>query len=207
MDKRRAVWFLFSHARWFVTQMWTQLWGGSSPCSLTKILMVIFILIYNSVVSQLCNISSSHHWIRLKNTSLLFDMIWPYNANMAQVSILVTRKKLWRRKKRCDLKHCKVGRWTLKFLNWLIKTYITEVQQNYLYYSKMHNRQYRCLQIYFENRYFPILFYYNLLCFAILIQNSLIQNGIIPAMNDMLSFNWSQLIFKTEMTQENVHVN
>lgn len=88
-----------------------------------------------------------------------------------------------------DFKHSKVGRWTLKFFNWLIKTYITEVQQNYFYYSKTHNRQYKCLQIYFENVSFTILFYYKLLCVAILIQNSLIQNGIIADMNNMLSFN------------------
>lgn len=91
----------------------------------------------------------------------------------------------------CDLKHSKVGRWTFKFFNHLIKTYITEVQQNDFYYSKMHNGKYSCLQIHFENPSFPILFYYKLLCFAILIQNSLIQNGIIPDINNMLSFNWS----------------
>lgn len=65
----------------------------------------------------------------------------------------------------------------------------------------MHNRQYRCLQIYFENVSFSILFYYQLLCFSILIQISLIQNGIIPETNNMLSFNWSQLTFKTEMSE------
>ena len=189
-----------------MTELWAQLWRGSNPYSLNKILIIIFILIHSSVVLQLCNISSSHYWIGLKCTSLLFDVIWPCNANMAQVAILVTWKKLWERKKMCDLKHSKVGRWTLKFFNWLIKTYITEVQQNYFYYSKMHNRQYRCLQICFENVYFSILFYYKLLCFAILIQNSLIQNGIIPDMNNILSFNWSQLTFKTEMSERQFHL-
>lgn len=74
-------------------QMWTQLWKGSIPYSLNKILMVILIHMHNSDVLQLCNISWSHDWIRLKYTSLLFDVIWPYNANMAEVGVLVTWKK------------------------------------------------------------------------------------------------------------------
>lgn len=84
-----------------------------------------------------------------------------------------------------DLKHSEVGRWALKFFNWLIKTYIAEVQQNYFYYSKTHNRLYQCLQVNFEHSSFSTLFYYKLLCFAILIQNSFIHNDI----NNILSFN------------------
>lgn len=119
---------------------------------------------------------------------------------MAQVGMLVTWKKWWGGKKTCDLKDSKVGRWTFKFFNWLIKTYRTSATKLVLLFQNA-QQKYRCLQIYFENVSFPILFYYNLLCFAIGIQNSLIQNGIISDMNNMLSFNWSQLMFKTEMSE------
>jgi len=67
--------------------MWTQVWKGSNPYSLNRRLVIIFSLIHISVVLQLCNISSLHYRIMLKYTDLLFDVLWPCNANMAHLIV------------------------------------------------------------------------------------------------------------------------
>lgn len=66
-------------------------------------------------------------------------------------------KKMMGVKKTCDLKDSKVGRWTFKFFNWLIKTYITSATKLVLLFQNA-QQKYRCLQIYFENVSFPIFF-------------------------------------------------
>lgn len=193
-------------------ELWIELWRSSNPYSSKNILVIIIILIHNSIVLKLKNISSQCYQVKLKCINLLFDVIWIYifwqskKRHMAQVGILVPWKYFWGRKVwfKALLSAQIDFWWTFKFLVYnLRKTYITQVQQKVVFIIPKCTTD--SVDVYRNKSYvFP----------SFLLQAPLFCNypefphpdEIIPDVNNIFVFNWSQLLLKIEITHNLIYL-